>query len=504
MAPSSTKTHDHEQLHVFFVPFMSPGHQIPMIDMARIFASRGVKATILTTPLNISRFESSINRDDYHHHNPIKLLLLNFPSTAANLPPNCENLDAIPSRDLSYNFSKAIMMLHPQADDLVRQCQPDAIISDMNFPWTAEIARKYGIPRLVFHGTCCFSLSLSVAAAQHKPNVNVSSDTETFLVPGLPRPVYITQSQMPDQFFGNTDLQEFFEKLIKAERNSYGVVANTFFEIEPDYIKHYEKVTGKVVYPVGPVSLFNTKAIDIAERGNGGDRGSVDADYCVSWLDSREPNSVLYVCFGSLCEFAESQLLEIALGLESSNICFIWVIKSDAFLLLDKDFEERVKDRGLIIKGWAPQVLILNHPAVGGFMTHCGWNSVLESVSSGVPMITWPLFAEQFYNENFVLTHWKIGVGVGVESGLAWGEEEKIGVLVRRDRVEKVVYQFMINGGEEVEGMRKRARKLSELAKIAVSKGGSSYVNVGLLIDDLLNQKVERLSKKKESVDQFV
>ncbi|KDO38674.1 hypothetical protein CISIN_1g036598mg, partial [Citrus sinensis] len=212
----------------------------------------------------------------------------------------------------------------------------------------------------------------------------------------------------------------------------------------------------------------------------------------------------LYVCFGSLCEFAESQLLEIALGLESSNICFIWVIKSDAFLLLDKDFEERVKDRGLIIKGWAPQVLILNHPAVGGFMTHCGWNSVLESVSSGVPMITWPLFAEQFYNENFVLTHWKIGVGVGVESGLAWGEEEKIGVLVRRDRVEKVVYQFMINGGEEVEGMRKRARKLSELAKIAVSKGGSSYVNVGLLIDDLLNQKVERLSKKKETVDQFV
>lgn len=263
LAPSSTKIHDHEQLHVFFVPFMSPGHQI---DMARIFASRGVKATILTTPLNISRFESTINRDDYHHHNPIKLLLLNFPSTAANLPPNCENLDAIPSRDLSYNFSKAIMMLQPQADDLVRQCQPDAIISNMNFPWTAEIARKYGIPRLVFRGTCCFSLSLSVAAAQHKPNVNVSSDTETFLVPGLPRSVYITQSQMPDQFFGNTDLQEFFEKFIKAERNSYGVVANTFFEIEPDYVKHYEKVTGKVVYPVGPVSLFNTKAIDIAER----------------------------------------------------------------------------------------------------------------------------------------------------------------------------------------------------------------------------------------------
>lgn len=113
MAPSSTKPHDHEQLHVFFVPFMSPGHQIPMIDMARIFASRGVKATILTTPFNISRFESTINRDYYHHHNPIKLLLLNFPSTAANLPPNCENLNAIPSRDLSLDGRDCPEVWHP-------------------------------------------------------------------------------------------------------------------------------------------------------------------------------------------------------------------------------------------------------------------------------------------------------------------------------------------------------------------------------------------------------
>ena len=386
------------------------------------------------------------------------------------------------------------MMLQPQAEKLVQQHKPDAIISDLNIPWTAEIARKCGIPRLVFHGSCCFSLCLTTCAGQYKPHAIVSSDTEPFLVPGLPHPVYITKSQMPDRFFGNLGLDEFFEKFIEAERDTYGVVSNTFYEIEPEYVKLYEKIAGKKVWPVGPVSLFNTKALDMAERGN---RASIDKDQVLTWLDSKKPNSVLYVCFGSLCEFPKSQLLEIGLGLESSKASFIWVIREkDGDGFLPEDFEERVRDRALIIKGWAPQVLILNHSAVGGFMTHCGWNSVLESVTTGVPLITWPLFAEQFYNENFVLNRLGIGAGIGVESGLAWGEEESIGVLVKRDRVEVVVTRLM-SESEAVEGMRKRVSELGELARAAISEGGSSYVNMGLLIEDLLNQRKDKLSKRK-------
>ncbi|KAL5742959.1 hypothetical protein ACOSP7_029691 [Xanthoceras sorbifolium] len=502
---AATTQQPHEQLHVFFFPFMSPGHLIPMTDMARIFASHGTtKATIITTPQNISRFESIIGRDD--NRQSINILKMDFPSAAANLPPNCESLDALPSRGLSYNFSKASMMLHPQADDLVRRYRPDAIVSDFNFPWTAEIARKYGIPRFSFHGTCCFSLCLSMAASQHKPNVKVSSETETFLVPGLPEPVFITLSHMPDRFFGNTGLHEFFEKIIEAERDTYGVVANTFFEIEPEYVKHYEKVTGKVVYPVGPVSLFNTKALDMAERGGNKASNIGEEDRCVSWLDSKKPNSVLYVCFGSLCEFSESQLLEIASGLESSKASFIWVVKdSNKCTFLTDDFEERIEGRGLVINGWAPQVLILNHPAVGGFMTHCGWNSILESVSSGVPMITWPLFAEQFYNENLVVTRLRVGIAIGVQRGLAWGEEENIGVLIKRDRVEEVVTRLINNNGghekEVVEEMRRRVSELSELARLAVCKGGSSYVNVDILITDLLNHKKHKKIIEKNTLN---
>ncbi|XP_065616027.1 UDP-glycosyltransferase 73C3 [Quercus suber] len=394
-----------DPLHVFFFPFMSPGHLSPMIDIARLFASHGTKATILATPQKITRFQTILNRDQHttNNNNIIDLLVLDFPYSEANLPENYENLDTLPSR----NFS---------------------------------------------------------CASQYKPHATVSSDTELFLVPGLPHPVYITMSQMPVRFFGNLGLHEFFEKFMEAERDMYGVVSNTFCEIEPEYVKHYEKLVGKKVWPVGLVSLFNTKALDIAERGN---RASIDKD----------------------------QLLEIGLGLESSKASFTWVIRDsygDGFLL--EDFEERVRYRAFVIKGWAPQVLILNHSAVGGFMTHCGWNSVLESVTAGVPLITWPLFAEQFYNENFVLNRLGIRSGIGVKTGLAWGEEENIGVLVDRDHVEEVVTRLM-GESEAVQGMRNRVSKLSKLAMAAISKGGSSYVNMVLLIEDLLNLRRDRLSK---------
>ncbi|OMO65909.1 hypothetical protein COLO4_30932 [Corchorus olitorius] len=171
-------------------------------------------------------------------------LLVIVEAGKSDLPENCENLDRLPSRHLSYNFSKAIMLLQPQADDLVSQHKPDAIISGQNIPWTAEIAEKYGIPRLVFHGSCCFSVCLSIAASQHEQKVTVNSDTESFLVPGLPDPVYITRSHMPERFFGNLGLHEFFDKFMEAERKTYAVVANTFVEIESEYIKHYEKIGG--------------------------------------------------------------------------------------------------------------------------------------------------------------------------------------------------------------------------------------------------------------------
>jgi abscisate beta-glucosyltransferase len=153
-------------------------------------------------------------------------------------------------------------------------------------------------------------------------------------------------------------------------------------------------------------------------------------------------------------------------------------------------FEERMKemDKGLIFKGWVPQLLILEHDAVGGFLTHCGWNSTLEGVCAGVPMITWPLSAEQFTNEKLVTDVLKIGVQVGSREW-SWDEERK--ELVGREKVEFAVKKLMVKS-EEVEEMRRIVRHIAENAKRAVEKSGSSYADIESLIQEL---KFCRLAK---------
>lgn len=138
-----------------------------------------------------------------------------------------------------------------------------------------------------------------------------------------------------------------------------------------------------------------------------------------------------------------------------------------------------------MIHGWAPQVMILSHPSVGGFLTHCGWNSTLEGITAGLPMITWPVFADQFCNEKFIVHVIKTGVRVGVELPVLLGEEEKVGVLVKHDKIKTIIDEVM-DGGEEGEERRKRARKLGEMAKRATEEEGSSFKNIELLIQDVV------------------
>ncbi|XP_010260609.1 PREDICTED: scopoletin glucosyltransferase-like [Nelumbo nucifera] len=473
---------DDKQLHVFFFPFMAPGRLLPMVDMARLFAARGVKATIITTALNLSRFQAIIDRD-IQSGLQIQVHTVELPFSDAGIPEGCENVDTLPSRDL-LNFSKAAALLQPQFEKLVEHHLPDAIISDMNFTWTVDIAHKHHIPRLEFNGFSCFSLCVTDSINRYTPHIHAASESEPFLVSSLPDPLYLTQAQLVERFVPGA--RDFLQKMqAEIDRYTSDVVINSFYELEPDYIEHYQKTSGKKTWMLGPVSLCNKDSLSKAERGK---KASISQEWCLSWLDSRKPNSVLYVSFGSVCKFPKSQLKEIGLGLEASNQNFIWVIRDVDAGGLPEGFEERIQGRGLIIRGWAPQVLILEHPAIGGFMTHCGWNSTLEAVSAGQPLITWPLFAEQFYNEKFVLQRLKIGISIGVETGFVWGEEERTGALVKREKVEEVVTRLM-GGGGEVEGMRKQAKKLGEMAKLAAGEGGSSNTNISLLIEHLKNQK---------------
>ncbi|CAL5350887.1 unnamed protein product [Camellia sinensis] len=211
----------------------------------------------------------------------------------------------------------------------------------------------------------------------------------------------------------------------------------------------------------------------------------------MKWLDEQEPRSVVYACLGSITLLSLPQLIELGLGLEASKRPFVWVIRSgdkaaEMKKWVEEDgFEERTKGRGLLIRGWAPQILILSRLAVGAFLTHCGWNSTLEGVCAGVPMITWPMFGEQFLNEKLAVQLLEIGVSVGVQTVGRIFAEDNCEELVEREVVRAAVEKVMSEGieGEET---RRRARVFGVMAKKAMEEGGSSYLNMRLFIQDVI------------------
>ncbi|XP_065857489.1 UDP-glycosyltransferase 73C3-like [Euphorbia lathyris] len=476
-----------KELHFVLIPLLSPGHVIPMVDMAKLLATHGIIVTIVTTPLNAVKFTSTIQRFT-DSGLQIRLLHLHFPATEAGLPPGCENMEKLPSRDLIRNFYTALTMLQDQFEQAFHTLhpRPSCIISGKNLPWTVQTARKFGIPRIFFDGMGCFSFCCTHQIESSQVHQN-KSNSETFLVPNLPDRIELTRAKLPENLNpGSPDLSDVRDSIKAVESIADGIVVNTFEELESEYVKMFKKVKGdEKVWCIGPVSACNRLKSDKSERCQ--NESETDSTELITWLDKRSPSSVIYACLGSIPGLTTPQWIELGLGLETSTHSFIWVIrkgeKSENLLkwIEIERFEERNKGRGIIIKGWSPQVLILSHPSIGCFLTHCGWNSTLEGVSAGVPIVTCPLFAEQFYNERLVVDVLKIGVSVGVESAVTWGLEHKFGVVMKREDVRKAVEVVMEKGGEGDE-RRRRAREIGEVARNAIEEGGSSYFNVKMLI----------------------
>lgn len=473
-----------EGLRIVFFPLLAPGHMIPTVDMAKIFAARGVNATVLTTPANADAVQSTINCADDFISQRITLSLLQFPPAAA---VGCENMSSLPTQAARQNFLASLSALRQPFDQILRENLPDCIVADMFYPWTLDVAKELGVPLFFFHGMGFLTLCVMNCFGCPNPQLErPPNDPEGVVILGLPHRIELKWSQLPD-LSKTGSLNYLFRQQSEAELGCSGVLVNSFYELEPDFTDHYNKVTGRKAWHIGPVSLCNK---DLSEKSGRGITASSDCANCLSWLDSQPPSSVLYICFGSLFQFSPAQLREMALGFEASNTPFIWVVRNESLEWLPEGYEERVLGggQGMVIRGWAPQMLILNHPTVGGFLTHCGWNSCLEAVTSGVPMITWPLFADQFFNERLIVDILRVGVGVGATKYVHAEEEMDV---VKGDVIAKVVSRVM-GGGEEAEGMRRRARELGEMAKTAVEVGGSSYIAIGELIKELNEAKAAR------------
>jgi len=252
-------------------------------------------------------------------------------------------------------------------------------------------------------------------------------------------------------------------------RLAEGILVNSFMELEKEAIEALQKPEpGKPpVYPVGPlVQTGLSKGVEGCE--------------CLEWLDEQPSGSVLYVSFGSGGTLSHEQLIELAHGLEMSGLRFLWVVRSpndkaanatyfstsqggmDPLDYLPKGFLERTKRRGLAIPTWAPQIKVLSHESTGGFLTHCGWNSILEAVVHGVPLIAWPLYAEQKMNAVMLTEGLKVAVKpTANETG-----------LVCRGDIATMVRGLM--EGEEGKEIRSKMKDLKDAASRVLSEEGSS------------------------------
>lgn len=226
-------------------------------------------------------------------------------------------------------FFKATFLLEPQIEQILDQHRPHCLVADSFFPWATDVAAKFGIPRLIFHGTGFFPSCASQTVILHQPHKQVESDSELFTIPNFPVEIKMTRTQIRSLSEKNSEsiMTKLFKESREIEERSYGIIVNTFHELEPDFADHYRNVFGRKAWHIGPVSLCNKAAQDKTEiRGM---EASLDEHECLNWLNSKKPNSVVYICFGSLTNFADVELLEIALGLEASGQEFIWVVKKE-------------------------------------------------------------------------------------------------------------------------------------------------------------------------------
>ncbi|KAJ4750692.1 Glycosyltransferase [Rhynchospora pubera] len=291
-APTSASPHRHR---IIFFPLPAPGHVIPMVDMAKIFTKHVAECTLILTPLYTSRFESTINRSG------LRLITFKFPSETG-LPA-------------------------------------EAVVSDAILPWTAIASAKLNIPRYLCPGISCFALSVERFILFNRPQQNVTSESDPFLIPELPDQIYLTKSQLVQTTLPDGNLSELYMRVHvqEAEKVTAGYVVNTFYELESTYIKHCERDIGKPIFHVGPV------------------------------------------CLGG-----PVMVTQLGFGLIDSGAPFIWSVGGgDGSDEVANEVASPAPETGNVIRGWAPQFAILGRVAVGTFLTHflthCGLGAATEA-----------------------------------------------------------------------------------------------------------------------------
>nr|ACL53799.1 unknown [Zea mays] len=446
---------------------MAKGHMLPLLHFATALSAQHgrLRVTLVTTPGNVAFARSRLPAS-------VGLVALPFPSFPP-LPEGVESTDALPCPSLHLTFMQATGLLRgPFAEFLASLPSPPlALVSDFFLGFTRRVAADAGVRRIVFNGMSCFASAICKALAASPPT---SFEPGTMIqVPGMPEHVAVRAEEVPDGVTKRADPDNpftrfFMDEIGDSDVRSWGVLSNSLDALDAAYVSALESFyeTGARAWLVGPLFMA---AGDMPD----GEKKEQDPEGCLSWLDERaaHPGSVVYISFGTQAHITDVQLDELVHGLVQSGHPFLWAVRSDTW-----SPPVDVGPNNRIVRGWVPQRSILAHKAVGGFVSHCGWNSVMESLAAGKPMLAWPMIAEQHLNARHVANI----LGAGVRIALKVGAD-----VVGSAEVEEKVRELMDAESKAAKRMRERAVWAQQAAKSAVSHGGTSAMALLKLVEEL-------------------
>ncbi|KAL6627669.1 hypothetical protein ACP70R_031395 [Stipagrostis hirtigluma subsp. patula] len=439
--------------HVVIFPFMAKSHTIPLTDLAHLLRRRQLATvTLLTTPGNDEFVRGALSGADG--------------VAVVELPPSTRCPRSRP-------FVDAVSLLRPRFEEALAAMRPpaSAVVADAFLHWAHAAAAARGVRTLAFFGANMFAHVVREVCLRENPAAVLTGGPSdaVFTVPEFPH-VQLALTDIPVPFNDPATtgpIREMDAKLGRAIADSHGFIVNTFDAMEGRYMEYWNRHVGPKAWPVGPLCLARPTAIK-----------SIKPSW-IQWLDEKKAagRTVLYVALGTLVAVSDAQLREVAGRLDQAGLDFLWVVRpADADLGMG--FEEHVQGRGKVVREWVDQLAILQHECVKGFLSHSGWNPVLESISAGVPLAVWPMGAEQPLNAKLVI-ELKIGLRVSTKDDTASG-------LVRSKEIARVARELMIRD-EGAEASRNMA-SLAATARESLAEGGSSWAAAEELIHTLRSE----------------
>ncbi|KAF7830839.1 anthocyanidin 3-O-glucosyltransferase 2-like [Senna tora] len=450
-----------------FVPSPGMGHLVSAVEFAKLLLNHDHRLSIAVFIIKSPSQSKTQAYVDSLASNP------NFPKSLQfiHLPhPDSQS----PAPYLHDLVQKSLPLLKDSVSDLVHasNSSPDsprlaAFIVDMFCTAVIDVADELDVPSMIFFTSGAAFLGFMLHFLELRDRYGLDTTASGFKDSGAELPIPSFVNPVPAYAFPAVVLEKQWEQFlfnyIQGLKKAKGFIVNTFEELESHAVQSFSDSNTRV-YPVGPILNLNSDDKLVQEKSD-----------IMEWLDDQPSSSVIYLCFGSRGFFEEDQVREIARALESSGFRFLWSLRkpppkdsresageysiSELSGVLPEGFLERTAGIGRII-GWAPQTMILAHQAVGGFVSHCGWNSTLESIYFGVPVATWPLYAEQQTNAFELVCDLKMAVEISLDYRIAFGDGSKTEVL-SAERIEEGIRKLM----EEENETRTKVKQMSENMK---------------------------------------